>query len=104
MMGLTRDAVLAWLADREPRPPPGLAARIETAIGQAPEHCFAAELPVVLASLGRWMLDHVIGRMDEGRAAAADLLAADALMTYALEAQVEQDINGLEAFASRVTL
>lgn len=101
-MHLTRDAVLAWMADREPGPPPALAVRIETAVGQAPERCFAQNLPAVLAALGRWLLEEVLASADESRAVAADLLAADALMTYALEAQAEQNIDGLESFATRL--
>src|SRR5207253_1741066 len=46
----------------------------------------------------RW----VTGRPEGGRDLALDLLAADAFVTYAFEAQAEQDVRGLAALADRV--
>jgi len=39
---------------------------------------------------------------DGGRELALDLLAADALVTYAFEAQAETDVDGLIALADRL--
>src|SRR5439155_2684559 len=46
--------------------------------------------------------DLVTGRPEGGRDLALDLLAADAFVTYAFEAQAEQDVRGLAALADRV--
>lgn len=54
-----------------------------------------------LADAGRVALGAVIGSTG-GRPAAADLLAADALVTLALEARAAEDPASLGAFAARV--
>ena len=87
---------LAWLRAREPSPPARLAARMEVvvrqsggggdlslALGDAAFDCLAASLA-----------------SGPGRAAALDLLAADALLTYAWEAAAEGGAEGLERFAA----
>lgn len=56
-------------------------------------------LPVALASAATAALDEVT-RQPEGRGAALDLLAADALVTLALLAQAETDPSQLRAFAT----
>jgi hypothetical protein len=74
-----------WLATRTPAPPPQLMQRIRDALGPAAdddarttaERCVEAAERVV----ARLLHD---GRT--GRESAADLLAADALVTYAFEA------------------
>jgi hypothetical protein len=74
-----------WLATRSPAPPPQLTERILTALGDArhddpaltPERCLAAAEEVVAGLLRA-------GRT--GRESAGELLAADALVTYAFEA------------------
>jgi hypothetical protein len=77
--------IAEWLATRTPTPPPQLAARLRDALGAAaeedarlaPDRCLdAAE-----ALVGRLLRE---GRT--GRDSAAELLAADALVTYAFEA------------------
>jgi hypothetical protein len=74
-----------WLTTRTPAPPPQLIHRVRDALGDAahddarfaPERCLDAAERVVAQLLRE-------GRT--GRESAADLLAADALVTYAFEA------------------
>jgi uncharacterized membrane protein len=74
-----------WLATRTPAPPPALATRVRDLLGDtvhddvrvAPDRLLAAAERTVGALLSQ-------GRT--GRESAADLLAADALVTYAFEA------------------
>jgi hypothetical protein len=56
---------------------------------------------VALASAATVALD-AVARQPEGRAAALDLLAADALITLALLAQAESDPSRLHEFATRI--
>ena len=77
--------VRGWLHARTPAPPPALLERIEEALVAAggssepitPETCIAAATT---------MLTPLLAREDAGRESALDLLAADALVTYAFEA------------------
>ena len=85
---MTREEVLGWLRSRRPAPPQRLRERLDRAVEQlvpAP----SATLPVYLARLGRDLLDGVASKPKGGRELALDLLAADALATYAFEAQTE---------------
>ena len=74
-----------WLAAREPAPPPALAARLRDLLAEhagrgaaaAPEACLAA---------GETLLSTLLGAGCTSRETALDLLAADALVTYAFEA------------------
>jgi len=95
---MTRDAVLAWLDARRPPPPPAtLRAHLDAAVTDS-----ELPLPDHLALLGQRLLARVTGQSPGGRALALDLLAADAFITYAFEAQAEADVNGLAALAARV--
>jgi hypothetical protein len=94
---MRRDDVLAWLDTRRPAPPAGLHDHLRAAVTDAPE-----ALPEHLARLGRDMLARVARHPDGGRALALDLLAADAFVTYAFEAQAEADVTGLAALVARV--
>jgi hypothetical protein len=98
---MTRREVLAWLAARRPVPPDALRAGIEAAVGNA-ELSPLDPLPDQLALLGRRMLGRVAGRPGGGRELAVELLAADAFITYAFEAQAERDAAGLAALAERI--
>lgn len=88
---------LEWIATREPRPPAALVARLNRALNENPEsagapiysqlmtaatcilaHCTLAPAPNDDAG------DSQDSRMSDRRAA-LDLLAADALITYAME-------------------
>lgn len=76
-----------WLDSRTPSAPPALRARVQAALaehldddaGAAPERCVDAAV-VLLRDLVR---------RESTRDAALDLLAADALATYALEAAAD---------------
>ena len=121
---VSRAAVLAWLAARQPAPPTDLASKLAECVDAAPEAVLAGEsLPEVVGALGTWLLESVVERQktardaapDVGRpaintshappagsrressATALDLLAADAFVTYAFEAASEEgtDVAGL---------
>ncbi len=98
---MTRREVLAWLAARRPVPPEALRASLEAAVTDA-EASPPVPLPDQLALLGRRMLGRVAGRPGGGRELAVELLAADAFITYAFEAQAELDVAGLAALAERI--
>lgn len=88
----------AWLDGRQPRPPEPLRAHLSAEVSDAP----GLSLPEHLARLGAQALRRVSGDPDGGRDLALDLLAADAFVTYAFEAQAETDVTGLAALAERV--
>jgi len=94
---VTRTEVLAWLATRRPAPPRALRAQIERAVTDMP-----LPLPAHLAELGRALLGRVASRPDGARELALDLLAADAFITYAFEAQAEADVGGVAGLAEAV--
>jgi len=56
-------------------------------------------LPEHLARLGRELLTTVASHPEGGRELALDLLAADAFVTYAFEAQAEADVRALARLA-----
>ncbi len=101
---MTERDVLAWLDTRRPAPPPTLRAHLDAALTSAPGTPGARGLPLAehLALLGRTVLARVTARPGGGRELARDLLAADAFVTYAFEAQAEADVAGLARFAERV--
>jgi hypothetical protein len=91
--------VLAWLDARRPAPPATLRARLEQVVaGTAPR----APLPAYLAEVGGTLLDGVAARPAGGRELALDLLAADAFVTYAFEAQAESDVGGVALLAEAI--
>ena len=94
---MTRNAVLTWLDTRRPAPPAALRAQIERAVTDGP-----LPLPAHLADLGRALLGRVASRPEGGRELALDLLAADAFITYAFEAQAETDVGGVARLAEGV--
>ncbi len=94
---MTRRELLAWLEARRPAPPEALRTHLAAALVDAD-----LPLPDHLARLGQQALARVAGRPDGGRELALDLLAADAFVTYAFEAQAETDTGGLTALAERV--
>jgi hypothetical protein len=94
---MTRADVVAWLEARRPPPPPELRARLEAAVDDA-----ELALPDHLARLGEHLLARVVQRPEGGRELALDLLAADAFVTYAFEAQAEADVGALAVLAERV--
>jgi len=92
-----RDDVLVWLATRRPAPPAALRAQIERAVTDA-----KLPLPAHLADVGRKLLTKVASRPEGGRELALDLLAADAFITYAFEAQAEADVGAVARLAEGV--
>ena len=74
----------AWLASRPQPPPAPLAARITVALGSAADDDVADTTRVCLEAAER-VLTRLVGAGGGERGEAADLLAADALVTYALE-------------------
>lgn len=73
-----------WLESRSPKSPPALLSRVLEALGadaDAPE----ARLADVAIAAAERTLSQLIAEQRFERAGAVDLLAADALMTYAYE-------------------
>ncbi len=94
---MTRREVGAWLEARRPAAPAALRTHLDAAVTESEER-----LPQHLADLGRALLARVVASPQGGRELAHDLLAADAFVTYAFEAQAEIDVAGLAALAERV--
>ncbi len=86
-----------WLDRHTSQAPAALRARVR-------EYALAASgesRASTLASAGQAALDRVLSHPGD-RSAALDLLAADALITLALQAQAQDAPEGLEEFASSV--
>lgn len=77
-----------WLNAREPAPPVRLAARLELAVR---DHATRPTTDTVesLLEMCESLLRDVVARPAAGRESALDLLAADALATYAFEAAAD---------------
>lgn len=86
---------LQWLAEHSSGAPARLRERVEEYLREVPGE---PELAWSLVCAGRAALDRAIAA-PEARAAALDLLAADALVTLALLAQAETAPEDLAAFA-----
>lgn len=95
---MTTQDVLAWLDLRRPAPPAALRERIDQVVTETTPH---SPLPTYFASLGRRLLTSVAAHPAGGRELALDLLAADAFVTYAFEAQAEADVGHLASLAER---
>ncbi len=80
----------AWLDSRSPRPPERLAQRIAAAI-EPPTADSGDNVIEPMTSAAVRILEEIIDdqRNAESRSAALHLLAADALITYAIEAAAE---------------
>ena len=76
----------AWLATREPVPPRALAARLRELLGPRALEADAREAPELLLAAGESVLARLLSEAATTRESALDLLAADALVTYAFEA------------------
>ncbi len=91
--------LVAWLDAREPQPPATLRERMLTALSDSARDSVAVSaIPTSLAEAAIGALSIAIEKCDE-RASALDLLAADALLTYAMEAAAEQGGEALDAIA-----
>lgn len=92
-------SVGAWFAAVEPTPPAALALRLaqllapyaELPVAQLPESCLQA---------GEKLLDGLLASGSTSRATALDLLAVDALVTYAFQAAADEP-SRIEARAAR---
>lgn len=80
--------VREWLAQRRPAPPPALLARIEGALGDAVGAAAGTATEACLRAAERLVTELLRGDCSS-RASALDLLAADALVTYAFEGAAE---------------
>jgi hypothetical protein len=84
-----------WLRERVPNAPAQLLATMIAALPDGAE-----TLPDALASAAVGLYQAVVDGTG-GREDALPLLAADALLTHAFQAQAELDANGLAALADR---
>ena len=88
-----------WLAALQPPPPPVLAARLQLALAH-----FAAQavdrVPEACLDAGEHLLDELLATGSTNRGSALDLLAVDALVTYAFQAAADSP-ERLEARAAR---
>ena len=75
----------AWLDSRRPVPPPALRARIDGALGETLRSDAGDALESCL-SAGERLVETLLRNNATTRDSALDLLAADALVTYAFEA------------------
>lgn len=86
-----------WLDARVPPPPPNLRARLDELLREHVDGVITAEA-LVWAS-GK-VLAHLVRDQETARASALELLAADALATYAFEVQADHPA-ALDAACSR---
>ena len=77
--------VLAWLQSRTPPPPAAMTARVVEALGGRADED-ASETFTACLDAAAALLEELLREEDLGRDSAIDLLAADALVTYAFEA------------------
>jgi hypothetical protein len=86
--------VFAWLDGRTPAAPPALRVRMNASLAAVQGTSIAS----VLGEAALHALELAVEQCDE-RSAAVDLLAADALLTYAMEAAAEHGADTIEAVA-----
>ena len=88
------ELVRDWIARREPAAPPALAERIANALGTtstgAASGDGAALIVETCLAAAETLLARVLEEGGAARASALDLLAADALVTYAFEAASDE--------------
>jgi hypothetical protein len=89
-------AVAAWLRGHAADSPPALMDAMLAALPAGESDTVADALAEGALGIYRALLDTAGGRED-----ALPLLAADALLTHAVQAQAETDPDGLEAFDRR---
>lgn len=88
-----------WLASVTPPPPPSLAARLAVVLAphaDRPE----ADVPTCCLEAGEALLEQILASGSTSRDTALDLLAVDALVTYAFQEAAGESAT-LEARASR---
>ena len=92
--------VTDWLDRREPPPPEPLLSRIRDALGEgvgAPAH----EAATRTVAAAERLLARLLREDCATRAAAVELLTADALVTYAFEAAAEHHSGSMDDMAMR---
>src|SRR4051812_20631494 len=87
-----------WLDAREPAAPQSLRERIDSAVASTSHTKNDASITTVLGEAALIALRDAVARCEE-RSSAIDLLAADALLTYMMEAAAEQGPDAVEAAA-----
>ncbi len=95
-MSFDESAVAAWLRGRAGDAPPALMDEMLGALPAEASDSVADALAEGALTIYRRLLYSAGGRED-----ALPLLAADALLTHALQAQAETDPDGLDAFDRR---
>lgn len=100
MVGWGVNATERWIVDRGDTAPTDLQERVLEWVRQVTPRP-QESIPDVLAAAGALALARVTASKGE-RPAALDLLAADALVTFALEAQAQLHPEQLADFARRV--
>ncbi|MGH7625369.1 MAG: hypothetical protein ACREOJ_08625 [Gemmatimonadaceae bacterium] len=80
--------IAEWLNDHDALAPPALRARVREALGSSLERD-AAALPDAALAASAELLRHWLAADERARAGALELLAADALVTYAFEAAAD---------------
>ena len=88
--------LVAWLERRAEPAPPSLRPRLAKAI-ESTSGASASSLVELSSRAGERLLAGLLERGCGERSAAPDLLAADALMTYAFEAAAEDDAQSARA-------
>jgi len=91
--------VLAWLQSRTPTPPPAMHARVVEALGSRGGEDASQTFDACLDAAAS-LLEELLREETLGRESAIDLLAADALVTYAFEAAAD-DIDRLDDRAAQ---
>lgn len=91
-----------WLAHRTPRPPAALAERILAVLGSDAHLPDSQAAEVCLAAAAR-SLDGILSENRFARESALDLLAVDALTTYAFEHASQSGTAVIESLADRTT-
>jgi hypothetical protein len=92
-------SVAEWLGEREPAPPDALLRRLREALGHDAGRDSADAAEACLGA-GERLLVKVLREGEASRDHALDLLAADALVTYAFEAASARP-NALPALAAQ---
>lgn len=90
---MTRERVLSWLASREPAAPPPLRERLERFVGEVPGERLGSTMTEAMSALCTFALEASLAKGEAGDEAAMDLLAADALVTYAFESAAEEGVE-----------
>ena len=85
------DSSIAWLAERTPPAPAELTAWLKISSEELDPEVEVGSLPKALVNAGLRHLESAVARPGRDREAAHQLLAADALVTYACEAASEAD-------------